>query len=1080
MNEAGQTMRNMQETLNRLLENLNSGDAARQLESLRDLKTMRFSSPAIRRRVEKFALGENAEMREAALDALKAPGNKSVASKNSIENRYNRSMLVKEIDAWETDGLIEPHRADILRRRYDFDMPAEEFKAPAEPKTAEPAPAPRPAPAQQEPARPAAPPAPRPSLTQVLLSETSVKIYLYLGAFFVIAAAAIWAALVEAARLPVLLAATFAFGAGAVVSKKRLPQPSFALAIVFSFLLPIDANVIAQQLTLSPSANETYWTIVFLVMAAIWGFGALFYASRMFSAAAFISLLFASLRFGEIFGASLDWKIIFVSAANLLGLLGVYFLMKWKGRPFSQPLSLLTQLTQLVLLAASFASAMINQFDGTTPGNWIAAALTWILAAFFYAASDLLLPSFFFPWMAAASLFPVPWLFLSAFDASSPAMLTGFAVWGALAAFASEVVQRADHPAWKKYHFPLLGLSLPLFVAAILISFDYSNTAIVFAAFLGAGVAYTLVHAIRPRWYVWLAALLFGLGAYFAFFSIELVSRLNVPFSYQLLGASLLLLVPELFFKSAFSFSRVWNWPPVVLGFTLVTVNLLTALGASVSAEYDRSAIVFGVDALLFAAYALRFKKPLIGYFASVSATVAVVFVLQFYDLDRQLPVLTALSTLYYAAGFFLARQERTKGWGSMLVISGLGLGGFLSILSLADFEPAGGRYALVIAALFLVEMFTRKNGYLEIFAEVVLSIALILFFDEFNVAEISYIIFGLSLLWFAADAVFKRAFQPRKLEFITQIIGTIFTLAATATLYMDQTSRELGICYGVYTVFFAAYAWLNKNPLVGYASTFFLALAVYFGQQTAIFEQWLFPQIALAAIYYAAGSVLRRAGRAKGWDSTLLFSGLGLGAYVAMLAPSQTGGLENAIPIAVAATLYAAEAFARRNAWLGFPANGFYLLSYFVILGKLNVDEPQFFTVGAAALGLLQHYLLRRAGQKSAAFVMGIVSQLVLLGTSYIQMADTGELKYFFLLFFQFLAMLAYGIVARSRILIIAPIAIVTLAILTILYNVLKDFNLVVIIGITGIVLLGFGILAAVKRERIANLAERFGDWEA
>ena len=72
---------------------------------------------------------------------------------------------------------------------------------------------------------------------QTLLNESSIKIYLYLGAFFVIASALILAAVVEAARLPILAAATLGFGGAAFVIRKRLPQPSFALFIVFSFLL---------------------------------------------------------------------------------------------------------------------------------------------------------------------------------------------------------------------------------------------------------------------------------------------------------------------------------------------------------------------------------------------------------------------------------------------------------------------------------------------------------------------------------------------------------------------------------------------------------------------------------------------------------------------------------------------------------------------------------------------------------------------------------------------------------------------------------------------------------------------------
>jgi hypothetical protein len=322
--------------------------------------------------------------------------------------------------------------------------------------------------------------------------------------------------------------------------------------------------------------------------------------------------------------------------------------------------------------------------------------------------------------------------------------------------------------------------------------------------------------------------------------------------------------------------------------------------------------------------------------------------------------------------------------------------------------------------------------------------------------------------------------FPDRKMGLAAKVIGGLLTFVAAAFIYRDLDSTPAALCFAIYTIFFAVYAWINKSPLLGYASTAALALTVYFGASAMNVDQWIFPQVAVAAFFYVAGFLLRRADKVKGWDTMFLFSGLGLGIFVAVVAPAQSGGLEKSIPIAVTATLFAAEAFARKNAWLGFPTNVLYLVSYFVILNELKVDEPQFYSVGAAALGLLQHYLLRRAGNKTAAFITGLVSQLVLLGASYIQMADTGELKYFFLLFFQSLAVLVYGIVIRSRSLIIAPISFVVLAVITILYNALKDLSLVFIIGITGILLLTLGILAVVMRERITNLAERFSDWDA
>ncbi len=1297
----------MQAALNRILGDLKSDDAAHQLAAIRELGRINFSSEAILSQLEKLALGKNEEVCAAALAALNLKTSQFVASKLSSTVKSVRQIILGEIESWQSDGLIEPHRAEVLKRQYDFDIkpgtavkmvaaPVAKVEVPAPKPVAEtPAsPVPAPQPIQPKPAQPAAP---RPSLTQTLLSETSIKIYLYLGAFFVIIAAAILAALVEAARLPVLLAATVAFAAGAVGLKKRLPQPSFALAIVFSFLLPIDANVIADTFNLS---YDIYWSVVYLFMAVIWGLGTWFYASRLFSLAAFLSLSLGIWRFVGIFNAQVNWFAFSIAVADLLGLVGVRYLKNWKDNKFAFPLFLYVQLQQAILLifAIGLTDTIIRPTDG------IAGTLTWLFSASFYAASDLLLPFLFFPWIAAASLFPVPWLFLSAFDAQAPAMIAGFAIWGALAAFTSEIALRfgarrlqslqplqsletlesASQNQVSKYHYPLLALSLPLFLVAIVWGLG-EEVWYGFTAFLAAGLAYATVHYLRPRWYVWLAALLAGLGAYFSFFALPFMEKADVYFGYQLLGASLLLLIPELFFKEPLSFARAWNWPPIALGTLLTNLNLFIAALIPVADEsqFGNTAIILAVYAPLFAGYALRFKQPLIGYLGTASAALSAVYALQHFDRDWWLPALTALSAIYYFSGYFFARREQTKSWAGMLVNSGFALGTILSIVAVSTLKETGGWYALVIAALFTVEMFTRRNAYLEIFVESLLSFALIIILNDFKIHELTYYLFGASLVWLGCDAILHLAYKNRQLHFIVRVIGGILTLAATALLasselkagaaaicfavyavffaayawiyrqprlgYLstagaaaatffaldhfnietwlpiftgmalvyfvtgfflrkgsagwaemlrysglalgsltslaallnleatggwyaalvgglfvvemltslngwfeagvhllfsaaaflilrdfkvtefsyilltlslvwlggdmilarafknrklaipvlvignslaglnaltllltDPPAIEAAICFGIYAPAYALYAWFQRKPTIGYASTSAFSLALFFGLRAAEQEQWLLPLIALAVIYYAAGFILWRAKQAKGWNVMLLFSGLGLGTLVAFAAPFQAGGLEKAVPIAIAATFYAAEAFARKSVWLGFPANGLYLMSYFVILGELKVDEPQFYSVGAAALGLLQHYLLRRAEQKTAAFIMGAVSQLVLLGTSYIQMVNTGELKYFSLLFFQFLAMLAYGIAVRSRSLIIAPIAIVVLATLTILYNALKDLSLVIIIGITGLILLALGILAVVMRERITTWAERFSDWDA
>jgi hypothetical protein len=243
---------------------------------------------------------------------------------------------------------------------------------------------------------------------------------------------------------------------------------------------------------------------------------------------------------------------------------------------------------------------------------------------------------------------------------------------------------------------------------------------------------------------------------------------------------------------------------------------------------------------------------------------------------------------------------------------------------------------------------------------------------------------------------------------------------------------------------------------------------------------KWIHPVIVIAVFYYAAGYFLRAKKRAEGWDLSLLFSGLGLGIIVSLGAPI-VGGVDAAIPVAAAATLFAVEAFAKKNVWLAFPANGLYLLSYFIILFELNVNEPQYFSIGAALLGLIQHYLLVRAESKSGAFIMGMVSQFVLLGTTYVEMFNKSDMLfgYFLALFFQSLAVLIYGIVIRSRSLTLFPIGFVVLGVITVVSMALEGAAIFVI-GCTGILLLMFGVFAVLLRERISKLSEKISDWKA
>jgi hypothetical protein len=1058
-----------QKILDEILDNLKSSESARQLEGIHALEQMTYGSKLIFFELEHLAIRGSEEVREAALGALSSKPNQYIASQLSRLSKYDRLTVLKEIEAWEENGLIEPHQAEVLSGRYDFETKTRVPSKPVAPTIPE-----------EQPARPVelVPAGPRPSLMQTLLSEASIKVYLYLGAFFVIASALILAAVVEAARLPILAVATLSFGGVALGIHKRLPQPSFAFFIVFSFLLPIDANVIKESIGFVEPFLSVYWTVIFLLMAAIWSFSVWFYESRFFSAVAFVSLSLAFYRAGATFRAEAELQVFLVMLAALTGLGGTFLLRKWKDSKFSLFVFLLAQLQVLGVLFASLLFVAIHTFDSDiSHGWWILIALTWLTAASFYALSNLLTPTFFFPWMAVAALLPLPWFILHTFDATQPGYAFAFWVWGAVFGLVSEIAFRLPVERIKKYHWAFLAGSLPLFLTAFSIALIWDKPVLTFGIFGLTAFLYASLHLVHPRWYVWSAALLSGLFAYFIFFTLPIIERLEVPFVYQLLIGSVLLGVPELFTRTPLSLKTESRWPAIALGILVSVFGLTLAL--SDVEHTGRGALVLIIYAILITLHAWHGKRAWLGYFATAFESLAIVFALDHFHLDLWLPALTLLSLLYYATGFFFRRRaDELKVWGHVLINSGLILGGVLSITSLALFKESSGWYVILIALLFAVEIFARPLAWIEVAVEVLLSISLYLILDDFNVTQIGHFLFGASFIWLGGDLIFGYFIHEKRIhEPITLAVGYLLVLSSTLLLWDAVKPGLLTIYLALYALFFALSAFLKKEPRLGYLATAYLALVIIKFCDVINYEKQIFPLIALAVLYYASGYWLRRGQNANGWDKTLLYSGLALGVLTSLGAPFQ-GGLEASIPVAITATLFAAEAFALRNVWWALPANAFYLMSYFMILFELNVDEPQYFSIGAALLGMLMHYLLTQAGSKTGAFIAGMLSQLVLLGTTYIQMVSTNKLSFFFVLFTQSMIVLIYGLIQRSRSLVLTPIVFAVLGVMTVIYSALKGLGPVILIGSTGVLLLMAGIIAVLLRERITRLGEQLSEW--
>ncbi|NWF64172.1 MAG: hypothetical protein HXY38_07695 [Chloroflexi bacterium] len=1071
---------NAKEKLDKVLSELTSGDNSVVWQAVETAREIEFSSEAIRRRLEILATKSgDKKIRENALAALASPANRAVQKllNPGKLDRVTRYVILQEIEEWTKNKLIETHIADVLRRRYDFDFdvtpqtppkPASAQPAVATPKAETPAPA--------APPRSQVPPEPRPTLLQTLTSESAIRIYLYLGAFFVIAAAAILGAVVPELRLPILILGTFIFGGLAVAIKKRLPQPGFALFIIFSFLLVITANSLEETMraafNLTANFTDAYWVVVFIIMALIWAGSAWLYESRLFSVTAFGSLILAAFRLGGLFEVEFVYYTLLTGFTALMGLAGTWLLKKWKDNKFALPLFFAAQVLQLINLAASLSIFGIDTFNPSSENllNLVAFA-TWALAGIFYILSEGLYPFFAFPWLAAATLIPMPWFVTATFDLKSLGAAIVLLVWGSGLAVISEPLVRFEK--LKKYGLPVLLASMPSLALALFTGFVH-ETWLGFIIAAGIAFLFAALHILQPRWWLWGLALLNASIAYFAFFQLDFIKALDVFFGYQLVGITILFLLPDLFLKKDWSLSLPWRLPLRIFGAAFLFAASLLLLTQNKSGHIAANYFVL---TLFCTAYALAYRKSYLAYLPAAYLPLAVVYALNAFHFDAWLPALTALAVLYYFAGTVIRKHEK---WGNTLRYSGMALGAIFSFAALILTKETGGWYALIAGLLFIAETYLSRNGFFELGAPVLFTLGIFLILRDFDVEQASYHLLAYSLVWLLADLLAHLALtNPRPLSIIVRLIGGMLALTNYAFLFAEQDAWIPVIGFGIYALLFLTISLLYRQPNLLYAFTLTLPLFVTFLFRAFNITKWVHPVIAVAMAYYALGTFLRAMNRVKGWDQSLLYSGLGVG-VIASIGALILGGLDASIPVAIAATLWAFEAFAKRNAWLAFPANGLYLLAYFIILFNLNVNEPQFFSVGAALFGLIQHYLLTRAESKTGAFIMGMFSQFVLLGTTYIEMLNKNALGYFFLLFAQSLVILIYGIVIRSRSLTLFPIGFAALGVITVVYSALKNIGTIFVIGCTGILLLMLGIAAVLLRERIAKLGEQFSEWKA
>jgi hypothetical protein len=727
-------------------------------------------------------------------------------------------------------------------------------------------------------------------------------------------------------RLPILSLAVLAFGGTALALKKRLPQPSFTLFIVFSFLLPINAGVFADLVNLTGQALAAYWTFVLLVCAVIWVFATWFYQSRFFTLAALGSLVYSSGFVPGIFSPEpiLEARMASVQFGNLLALGGLFMLTRKKDAHFTQPAFLFSQFLNILLASSLAITALFNLLANQPGPLWAFIAAAWLFMAVYYAVSHLLRPFALFPWFASAALAPVVFLFQFGFEFTRQpwALGLGWTVWAFTLTALSEITYRLNHLNWLKnktggYPLPLALAGIALFLFGGLWG-AFESVSWAFALFLTAAILLGLAHLLRPRGWVWLASLVYGLAAYFLFFNLPFLPDLGAYLASQITLAAILLTLPDIALRPDWRANWKWFLPIRGLAVLMGTVSLFAIPTIGLSDQFQAAGCALFLSGAYWL-YAIRYDKAWLAYLPGFLLALGLAYAFgainERFQIQLGLAALSGLVFCYYFGGWALERFFKREAWSQTLRHTGLFLAPLLAFASLLSDYPLEGWLIGLLALPFIAE--TRRKPKLEIIAPLFLALGFHLILVENSIELLHYHLGGMTVLWLSTDYLYKRILPDRPLAPLTYLGAFALALLTANTLLTTQAAPALFATSLGLTLFLLAYALLYRKAQLGYGFTISLSISAWIFAFTWLNGEWLWALTPLALALFIIGLALR-----NDWGETMRFSGLGLAALTAFSAlfasQAGVGWFVTALTLA-----WLTETWLKKQPW---AESGFYL----------------------------------------------------------------------------------------------------------------------------------------------------------
>ncbi|MBI5823464.1 MAG: hypothetical protein HZB18_05500 [Chloroflexi bacterium] len=380
--------RSPEEILNELYAKLQSDDDVAVLHAISALRNINFSSEAIRRQLEKISLSSDSpQVRKDALAALDLPSQRNIRKRQNTLQRSERNILVREINAWEKDGLFGKQTLDVIRRRYDFDftppppsITAQDAPRPAPVPMASPPPmkavqpvqmtTPLPAQAKVTPApKPVAPPKPKQppidwkklqgQLADAASSGALLRALLYLGAFMIVISATVlvvrfWNVfnpilqLIFIASVPLI----FYVGGWTLRTRLKLTQAGTVLTGIGAVLVAVDFAAIYQLGGLAGNVNgSVYWLFVAVFCTALYAFTTWKMQGEFFDYLTLLAGAGAVFALASLIQLPVEWQVVSVtfSAAMMTGVTARF----WQAGEHWRELARASRYLSQILIPAS-------------------------------------------------------------------------------------------------------------------------------------------------------------------------------------------------------------------------------------------------------------------------------------------------------------------------------------------------------------------------------------------------------------------------------------------------------------------------------------------------------------------------------------------------------------------------------------------------------------------------------------------------------------------------------------------------------------------------------------------------------